>query len=222
MNSIRQQLFTIARKDIVDATRDKFFIVLIVFLSLAAFISLASGSVALATDINTYNAAKETLLALGKSLDAIAAPEFYPLKLLRGAVEQIEIVGAILGVLIGFRSAISERNHQTLSIVLVRPVSNATLMGGKVIAGITLIAASLLFVFTLLFITLAYFATTAIGMDDLFRIGIVWALCRLHEYLFCSIHVLHVYVPFPLDSTPDKFCFVVVTRAGCTSGRRYA
>jgi ABC-2 type transport system permease protein len=208
MNSIRQQLFTIARKDIVDATRDKFFIVLIVFLSLAAFISLASGSVALATDINTYNAAKETLLALGKSLDAIAAPEFYPLKLLRGAVEQIEIVGAILGVLIGFRAAISERNHQTLSIVLVRPVSNATLMGGKVIAGITLIAASLLFVFTLLFITLAYFATTAIGMDDLFRIGIVWALSVAYMSTFFVVSMCFTFM-FRSPSTALLTSFVL-------------
>jgi hypothetical protein len=37
---------------------------------------------------------------------AIAAPEFYPLKLLRGAIEQIEIMGAVIALLAGYRAAL--------------------------------------------------------------------------------------------------------------------
>ena len=65
----------IAAKDMSDATRDRFIAVLTVFLVLAALVSLLAGAIALATDVATYENAKATLLALGKSAAAIAAPE---------------------------------------------------------------------------------------------------------------------------------------------------
>ena len=97
----------IAAKDIRDATRDRFILIVTLFLALGAVVALISGAIALRTDAATYAAAKETLLALGKPVDQIAAPEFYPLKLLRGAVEQIGIVGAAIAILIGYRAAAS-------------------------------------------------------------------------------------------------------------------
>lgn len=208
MNSVIKQIAAIVRKDLVEAKRDRFFTLLISFLSIAAFISLTSGSIALATDISTYNAAKATLLALGKSLNAIAAPEFYPLKLLRGAVEQIEIIGAILGILIGFRTAMSERGHQTLSIVLVRPVNNITLMAGKTIAGITLIALSLLIVFSVLTATLAYFAAIAMTADDLWRICIVWVLSVTYISTFFVV-AMWLTLSFKTPSTALLVSFVL-------------
>ena len=47
--------------------------------------ALITGAIALSTDVATYDAAKATLLALGKSAAAIKPPEFYPMRLLRGA-----------------------------------------------------------------------------------------------------------------------------------------
>lgn len=94
-------LATIAAKDIRDASRDRFVFIVTLFLAVGAAVALVSGAIALRTDAATYAAARETLLALGKPVDQIAAPEFYPLKLLRGAVEQIGIVGAAIAILIG-------------------------------------------------------------------------------------------------------------------------
>lgn len=83
----------IAAKDITDASRDGFIVLITVFLAVAALASLVTGAIALATDAATYDAARATLLALGKSVDVIAAPEFYPLKLLRGTIEQTRSSG---------------------------------------------------------------------------------------------------------------------------------
>ena len=100
---------TIATKDIRDALRDRFILIVTAFLGLAATVALVTGAIALRGDVATYEAAKATLLAIGKSADAIKAPEFYPLRLLRGAIEQIEIIGAAIAILLGYRSAASER-----------------------------------------------------------------------------------------------------------------
>ena len=87
-------MMTIATKDVADAGRERFAVVLAVFLSIAALTALVAGAIALSTDVATYDAAKASLLALGKDPAKIRAPEFYPLRLLRGTIEQIEIVGS--------------------------------------------------------------------------------------------------------------------------------
>ena len=133
-------LRAIAAKDIIDAKRDRFILVVTGFIAIAALAALVTGAIALATDVATYNDAKATLLALGKTLDAIAAPEFYPLKLLRGAIEQIEIIGAVLGILAGFRAAVSERGRQKLALIMTRPVKSWQFLAGKYLAGFALMS----------------------------------------------------------------------------------
>ena len=91
-------LITIAAKDVRDAVRDRFLLIVTGFLILAALTALITGAIALSTDVATYEAAKASLLALGKSAASIKPPEFYPMRLLRGAVEQIEIVGSAIAI----------------------------------------------------------------------------------------------------------------------------
>ena len=117
-------ILTIARKDAVDATRDRFLQTVTAFLVVAVVVSVVAGAIALASDVATYAAAHDQLLALGKPASAIAAPEFYPLKLLRGAIEQIEIMGAVIALLAGYRAAAAERGRQTLALILTRPLQH--------------------------------------------------------------------------------------------------
>ena len=85
------QIATIGLRDAREAMRDRFLLWAVIFLTVAALVSLVTGSIALHGDAATYAKAKALLLALGKDASALAAPEFYPLKLLRGTIEQIEI-----------------------------------------------------------------------------------------------------------------------------------
>jgi len=177
-------ILVIARKDIRDALRDRFIISVTIFLALAALTSLLTGAIALATDVSTYNDAKATLLALGKALDAIAAPEFYPLKLLRGAIEQIEIIGAVLGILAGFRAAISERGRQTLALIMTRPVAQWQFLTGKLAAGTVLLSSGLIAVFLLAAIMLHLYSGVGLTLNDLTRILIVWGMASLYVMAF--------------------------------------
>ena len=174
----------IARKDVTDALRDRFILIVIGFIALAAMTSLVTGAIALATDVATYNDAKATLLALGKTLDSIAAPEFYPLKLLRGAIEQIEIIGAVLGILAGFRAALSERGRQTLALIMTRPLRQWQFLAGKLAAGTVLISAGLLAVFVLAALLLQLTSGVGLGLGDLGRIAIVWVVASIYVMAF--------------------------------------
>ena len=109
MSKQSHPFWVIAHKDIRDALHDRFIILVTGFLMLASLTALTVAAIALHTDVATYTQAVQTLLALGKSADMLAAPEFYPLRLLRGFVEHTEIIGAVLGILLGYRAAASER-----------------------------------------------------------------------------------------------------------------
>ena len=167
---------TIAAKDIRDALRDRFILIVTGFLGLAALVALVTGAIALRGDVATYEAAKASLLALGKSADAIKAPEFYPLRLLRGAIEQIEIIGAAIAILIGYRSAASERGRQTLSLMLTRPMRRWQFVAGKALAGIGLLASGLALVLGGLALILHLMSGVGLTSDDLLRIAIVWGV----------------------------------------------
>jgi ABC-type transport system involved in multi-copper enzyme maturation permease subunit len=174
----------IAAKDISDACRDRFIALITIFLVLAALVSLAAGAIALATDVTTYENARATLLALGKSADAIAAPEFYPLKLLRGAIEQTEIIGAALAILIGHRAAASERGRQTLALILTRPVRRWQFLAGKVLAGLALLAVGLAGVLVVCAVALHFWSGIGLGLADLGRIAIVWGVALAYTACF--------------------------------------
>ena len=178
---------TIARKDVSDALRDRFIVIVTAFLAIAALASLVTGAIALATDVATYDAARATLLALGKPADAIAPPEFYPLRLLRGAIEQIEIIGAAIAIMMGYRAAASERGRQTLALIMTRPVRRWQFLAGKALAGLVLLAAGLAIVMILSALALQMLSGIGLGAADLGRIALVWVVAVAYTASFFLI-----------------------------------
>ena len=176
MGNALDPCLAIAGKDIRDVTRDRFLLIVTGFLVLSALTALITGAIALANDVATYDAARAVLLALGKAASSIKPPEFYPLRLLRGAVEQIEIVGAAIAILIGHRAAASERGRQTLALILTRPVARWQFVVGKIVAGLLLLAVCLGAVLALSALALHLLSGIGLGGQDLVRIAVVWAV----------------------------------------------
>jgi len=180
----------IAMKDVTDARRDRFILIVSGFIALAALVSLITGAIALAAEVATYNDAKATLLALGKSVDRIAAPDFHALKLLRGAIEQIEIIGAVLGILTGFRAAVSELGRQTLALIMTRPVKAWQFLAGKYLAGVALLSLALFAVFAASVIGLQLVSGVGLGLGDMGRILIVWFVASAYVLAFYSLSLI--------------------------------
>lgn len=180
-------ILTIARKDTIDATRDRFLQTVTAFLVVAVVVSIVAGAIALASDVATYAAARDQLLALGKPASAIAAPEFYPLKLLRGAIEQIEIMGAVTALLAGYRAAAAERGRQMLALILTRPLRHWQFLAAKLLGGIGLAALSLLAVFVAATFLLAVLAGVGLSGDDLARVAITWAVASVYVAGFYTL-----------------------------------
>lgn len=196
----------IAAKDMADARRDRFILIVTGFIALAALTSLVTGAIALAAEVATYNDAKAMLLSLGKSIDSIAAPDFHPLKLLRGAIEQIEIIGAVLGILAGFRAAVSERGRQTLALIMTRPVKSWQFLAGKYLAGLVLLSLALFAVFAAAALALQVVSGVGLTMGDLGRIVIVWIVASAYVLAFYSLtFVLTLWIKRPANALLISF-----------------
>ena len=113
MISALSQIQTLAAKEIRDALHTHIITLLAIFLGLAAFISLSVSAIAMHAEYQTYIESRDLLLSLGKSAADLVPPAFFPLKLLRGFIEHVEILGAVLGIVLGYRAAAIERGHST-------------------------------------------------------------------------------------------------------------
>lgn len=168
-------LKTIAVRDAREQMRDRFLLWATLALIVAAIVSVVTGAIALNSDAATYATARAQLLALGKDASAIAAPEFYPLKLLRGTIEQIEIMGAVIALVAGYRAAAAERGRQTLALILTRPMPHWSYPLAKIIGGMGLAAVSLGLVFLVTAILLPLVSSIGLTLADVGRLILTWA-----------------------------------------------
>ncbi|WP_068979430.1 ABC transporter permease [Aeromonas sp. EERV15] len=170
MNDNFLQIRALATKEIADVRRSSLLLVVTVFMLLASFVSLVVAAVALKADVTAYNSARDLLLSLGKSIDELVPPAFMPLTLLRGFVEYIEIIGAVLGIVLGHRAAAAERGRNTLPLLLTRPMSTLTFVIGKCLGNFAIIGGVLLLTFSFGALGLVVIGGIGLTADDLVRV----------------------------------------------------
>lgn len=178
------QISAIAAKEIKDAFHTHLLFILTAFLVLAALVSLSVSAVALHAEYVSYIESRDLLLSLGKSASELVPPAFFPLKLMRGFVEHIEIIGAVLGIVIGYKTAAVERGHSTLALILTRPVSKFTFLGGKVAGNVALIVLGLATTFAIGAFALAIISGVGLSSADLLRIATVFGLSSIYVSCF--------------------------------------
>lgn len=122
----------IAKKEWKDITRSKIFAYILILLGVIIFTSLVVSVLVFDSQLKEYNNAVLDLKKIGKELTT-PAPKLYPLNLLRGVVNYIEIIGAVLGILLGHISISKERNTKALKLLLTRPITKKDIINGKIL-----------------------------------------------------------------------------------------
>ncbi len=185
-----QNVITIAKKEYRDSLRNKLFLILLAFLFVLTVTSIAVASSDFQSKVVEYNKSVQILFSLGKSGETISAPQFFPLKMLRGVMDYLEIIGAIIGIILGYLSIAKEKGKNTLQLLLSRPLRKFDIASGKFL-GNSLLVLSVLAVeaFT------TYFIMWSVGGAQLSLVEIV----KLGFVLFAS----YFYIMF-------FFCFTSV------------
>ncbi|MET3768639.1 ABC-2 type transport system permease protein [Marisediminicola sp. UYEF4] len=124
--------WVITAKELLDLRRDRLFAVLIGFLAVATLISVGVAAASFRTQLDAYNLYVQQLAASG-STTAPTAPQLFPLQLLRGGVEYLEILGALFAIVLGYGTVAKEKYRGTLQLLLSRPVGRFAIPAGKVL-----------------------------------------------------------------------------------------
>lgn len=133
------QIVTIAKKEYTDALKNKVFLTFLLFLVGLTVISIYIGSLDFQSKVSVYQKAYQQLIQSGQSASNLAKPEFYPLQLLRGSIEYLEIIGAVLAIALGYLSIAKEKGNNTLQLILTRPISRVIFFLGKLLGNALLL-----------------------------------------------------------------------------------
>ena len=96
--SCMNSLLVICRKELKDFTRNRFFVVLFGFLAFIMVVSVAVSSADFRSKIADYNQYVAVLKASRSAFHA--QPQLFPLQLLRGSIEYLELIGALFAIII--------------------------------------------------------------------------------------------------------------------------
>lgn len=190
MNDTFLQIRTLARKEISDIRRTHLLVVVTIFMLLASSASLVVAAATLKSDVTAYYSARDILLSLGKPLDELLPPAFMPLALLRGFIEYIEIIGAVLGIVLGHRAAASERGRNTLPLLLTRPMSIWTFIIGKCLGNFFVISGVLFLTFAFGALGLISIGGVGLTQIDLVRIFIAFLAATFYVGFFFALAFL--------------------------------
>lgn len=148
-------LITIATKEYIDAVRNTLFRTLALFLLALVGISILVASFAFKDQVVQYHAALAQLTSTQLQSIVLTPPDYYPLQMLRGSIEYMEIIGAIIALVLGYLSIAKEKGNNTSRLLLTRPITRFDLVFGKIIGNSALLLSliALIGVFTIMAIS---------------------------------------------------------------------
>ncbi|MCX6009793.1 MAG: ABC transporter permease subunit, partial [Chloroflexi bacterium] len=148
--------------------------------------SILVSSLVFQSQVSQYNESLRLLQALGKE-PVGPAPELFPLNLLRGVIDYIEIIGAVLGMLLGYLTVSREKNTRTLKLILTRPVGRMEIVAGKFLGNGIFIALTLLSVGVFSYLGLLVVGGVALSPVELLKLGVVLPISFAYIMTFFSL-----------------------------------
>ena len=173
----------IARKEFKDAMRSKLFLVMLFLLVGLTATSILVLSLMFKAQLIEYQSAVQILAQLGK-VPTLQSPHLFPLTLLRGLMDYLEIIGAILGILLGYFSVAKEKNQRTLQLILTRPVERKDIVTGKLLGNAALLASVLLLVAGLVWMSIWSVTGVTLLGSEVAKLLLVLALSLAYIMVF--------------------------------------
>ncbi len=207
MNNNMFQILTVGKKEYIDALRNKVFLTFLLFLVGLTIISIYVGSLDFQGKVSVYQKAYQQLIQSGQSAGNLTKPEFYPLQLLRGSIEYLEIIGAVLAIVLGYLSIAKEKGNNILQLILTRPISRVSFFLGKLLGSSLLIFSVAAVVFLCI-----YVIVTLIGGAQLIALETIKVLSSFFfSWIYLSIFfALSATLALLLRSLPNALILAFV------------
>lgn len=175
--------FLIAKKEFNDAIKSRLFLVIFLILIFLSATSIIVSSVLFQGKVIDYQNTMQAMKASGQILQ-ISPPQFSPLKLLRGFIDYLEIIGAILGIVLGFYSISKEKNKKIMQLLLSRPIKKSQIISGKILGNLLLITLTVISVGVISVLSLILIGHASISGTEFMKFGIVMLLSIFYILMF--------------------------------------
>ncbi len=184
------KIFTVAKKEYADALKNRVFLVFLFFLLFLIGVSIIVAAFDFQGKVAVYQNALLKLRQSGQVVENLSEPQFFPLQLLRGAIEYLEIIGAILAIVLGYLSIAKEKGNNTLQLILTRPISRFSVYLGKFLGNALLIISVSGIVFVGITLVVDIVGKTMLTGSQLYRIFLTFIFTIIYLLIFFSISTL--------------------------------
>ncbi len=182
------KIMLIAKKEWRDIIRSNIFAYVLILLGVVIFASLVVSVLVFDSQLKEYDKSILELKQIGKELTA-PPPKLYPLNLLRGVVDYIEIVGAVLGILLGYISISKERNTKALKILLTRPITKKDIINGKILGNAFFIFSLMSSVAIFVYITIYVISGIFLNNTEVLKLVLFVILSTMYMMIFFMLSV---------------------------------
>lgn len=134
MNNAPRRILALAGHEYRSAARSRVLLIFVAILMTVTAVSVYIAAAEYAGQLADYQTYRDAAQANG--LARIAPSPFAAMALLRGALEYLEIIGAVIAITLGYLSVARERSNRTLSLIRSRPVSGGELATGSMLGAL--------------------------------------------------------------------------------------
>ena len=176
---------TLARHELRSVTRSH-----VLSLLIASMVVLTAGSILIAAfdfraQVANYEDYRRQAQAAGAQV--AAAPQFYPLRLVRGVIEYVQIIGAVLAIGIGYLAVARERTGRTLPLILTRPVRMRELFLGRVLGATAVMGTVLAAAAGIAIVLIGLVGGDWLSGAELVKLAIAFATALVYMLLFYAL-----------------------------------
>ena len=181
----KSNVLTLAGHEYRSAVRSGVLVLLIL-----SMVIVAAGAITIASyDFRAQVADYAAYLAQAKAAGATITvpPQFFPLQLLRGVIEYIQIIGAVIAIGLGYLSVARERSGNTLPLILTRPVRGRELFLGRLLGASALMTTILVATAVISVIVIGLVGGRWLSGAELIRLTIAFGTAVVYMLLFYAL-----------------------------------
>lgn len=186
MTSLRSsRVLTLAGHEYRSAVRSRVLVLLIISMVLITAVSILIASYDFKSQVADYKSYLDQARAAG--VRPTVAPQLFGLQLLRGVIEYIQIIGAVIAIALGYLTIARERTGNTLRLIMTRPVRTRDLFLGRLLGAGALITTILAVTATISVVLVGTVGGQWLTGAELIRLAITFAMSILYMLMFYAL-----------------------------------
>lgn len=188
MTDSHRRIATLARHEYRAAVRSRVLLALLAITLVTTTASIYIAAVDYRGQLADYQAYVQAAYANG--IQQVAPSPLRLLSLLRGTLEYLEIIGAVIGITLGYLTVARERSSGTTPLLRSRPVTSGELAAGSALGALGLIATYLAATAAIAIISLGVVGNDWVGSTDIAKLALVFLAAAAYLTAFYLIGVI--------------------------------